>query len=309
MLFNVVINPAGASGKTMELWKQIKPIFDESGHAYVLHKSTKTEGIGDICRKLTSGGRETALVVIGGDGTMNDAVNGIADFERTLFGFVPSGTGNDMVRDMGLPKDKTDIVRRLLECKVRRCADIGELTFYGDNNEITVRKFNISSDIGFGAATCAYVDRSKLKPILNRIGLGRLIYLIQALRVCFTAKPVSAEMICDGEKHIYKRCLCAIAMNHCHEGGGFKFCPNADFTDGKLDICVGDGLSKLAFLRMLPNAYKGTHLRLKNIYELRGERIEMRSAVPLWAHTDGEVVGMSKHVAMRILPEKLRLLL
>lgn len=308
MLYNIVINPAGASGKTMELWKHIRPLFDESGQAYVLHKSKKIGGIKEICYNLTSKGRETALVVIGGDGTMNEAVNGIADFDRTLFGFIPSGTGNDMVRDMGLPEEREDLVRKLLEGKVQRCADVGQLTFYNDDGGITTRRFNISSDFGFGAATCAFADRSKLKPFLNKVGMGRMIYPIEALRVVFTAKPVPVEITCDGEVTRYEKCLCAIAMNHCHEGGGLKFCPNADFTDGKLDLCVGDGLSHLGFMKMLPKVYKGDHLTVKGIHELRGEHIEMRAEEPLWTHTDGEVIGMSKHVEMRIIPEKLRLM-
>lgn len=306
MVFHIVVNPAGASGKAWKLYQSLEPLFHVT--EYKLHKSTRTKGIGDICRELTSRGEETALVIIGGDGTMNEAVNGIADFARTRVAFVPCGTGNDLERDMDIPKNKDDIILRMLDGEVKRTTDIGELTFHGSDGDI-VRKFNISSDIGFGAATCAYANRSKLKPLLNRIGLGKLIYLIEAVKVCFTAKPATVEIICDGKKTSYSQCLCAIAMNHCYEGGGFKFCPNADFTDGKLDLCVGDGLSHPEFLRMLPNAYKGTHLRLRGISELRGERFEMRSAEPLWVHTDGEVLGRSDHVSMRILPEKLRLMI
>lgn len=307
MRLNIVLNPAGGSGAAVKLWKRVEPVFKESGCEYKLYRSTRQCGIEELCRRLTFQGKDTALVVIGGDGTLNEAVNGIADFEHTLFGFIPCGTGNDFARDMSLPKRSEDIARRIAQYEIRRVSDIGELTFYGEGEPVR-RKFNISSDIGFGAATCALVNSSKIKPVLNRIGLGRLIYLIEAVRVCFTMKPAAVKLWADGEVSEYRKCLCVIAMNHKCEGGGFRFCPDADFTDGKLDVVMGDGLSHLEFLRMLPLAYMGKHLKLRGISTVRAERVTMLSASPIWAHTDGEVLGKAKKVSMRIIPQKLKMI-
>ena len=206
-----------------------------------------------------------------------------------------------------MPKSRRALVKRMLDGEVKRTADVGEMTFFSNEGN-KVRRFNISSDIGFGAATCAHADKSPLKPLLNRLGLGRLIYLVHAVRVCFTAKPADVIIRYDGRGYRYKKCLSAIAMNHCHEGGGFKFCPNADYDDGLLDVVVGTGLSKLGFLKMLPLAYKGKHLRIKGIYTHKAKEIEMISSAPLWAHTDGEVLGQARRVKMRVTGEKLRLL-
>ena len=307
MHFDIILNPAGASGGTMALWKKAERQFKKSGHSYTLHSSTTEKGIEQLVRELTGRGAETRLVVIGGDGTLNEAVNGICDFEKTALGFIPCGTGNDMQRDMGLPRSKAALIRRMLDGEVKRTADVGELTFFGEN-EIVKRRFNISSDIGFGAATCAYADRSPLKPILNRLGLGRLIYLIHAVRVCLTAQPASVLIRYDGKGVGYRKCLSAIAMNHRCEGGGFKFCPNAEFDDGLLDVVAGTGLTKLQFFKMLPLAYKGRHRKIKGIYTHRAKVVEMISDKPLWAHTDGEVLGQTRHVIMRITGEKLRLI-
>lgn len=308
MRINIVLNPAGGSGGTLKLWRKLEPVFKEQGCDYKLYRSTPSCGIGELCRRLTSSGQETALVVIGGDGSLNEAVNGIKDFEHTRFGFIPCGTGNDMARDMSLPKKKDDIVRRLADCSVKRISDIGELTFYGEEG-VVKRRFNISSDIGFGAATCALVNRSRIKPVLNRIGLGRLIYLIEAVRVCFTMKPTPVKISADGKVSSYRKCLCVIAMNHRCEGGGFRFCPEADFTDGRLDVVIGDGLSHLEFLRMLPYAYMGRHLKLRGISLVRAEKVTMLSASPIWAHTDGEVLGKTKKVSVKIIPQKLQLMI
>lgn len=309
MHFDIVLNPAGASGKTEKLWEKYAPMFDKSGRTYSLHKSQQKRGVESLVSELTSRGEYTRLIVIGGDGTLNEAVNGICDFENTALGFIPCGTGNDMQRDMGLPKSKKALIRLMLSGEVKREADVGETTFYYDDGNSLTRRFNISSDIGFGAATCAYADRSKLKPLLNRLGLGRLIYLVQAVKVCFSAKPANVVIRYDGKGYRYRRCLSAIAMNHRCEGGGFAFCPNAEFDDGLLDVVTGTGLTKAAFLKMLPLAYKGRHLGIKGIHTRRAKEIEMLSDIPLYAHTDGEVLGQTRHVKMRITGDKLRLMI
>ncbi len=308
MIYRIVLNPAGASGGAGKICDELIAEFERCGAEFELYCSAPGRGIEEICRSLTSRGEDTALVVIGGDGSLNEAVNGIADFEHTALGFIPCGTGNDMQRDMGLPKCRAALVRRILGGVVRRTADIGETAFFGEDGSVKRRRFNISSDIGFGAATCALVERSKLKPLLNRIGLGRAVYLIEAIRVCFTAKPAAVKITCGGKTRLYRKCLCAVVMNHCCEGGGFRFCPHADFDDGQFDVCIGNGLGKPEFLKMLPFAYSGRHLKLRGIYEQRGESVVMTSDIPLWVHTDGEVLGRAKRVEIRMLKEKLRLL-
>ncbi len=303
----IVLNPAGASGRTIRMWERLKPVFDEYGE-YTLCQSTVSDSIGDICRRVTSRGERTELIVIGGDGTFNEAVNGISDLENTLFGFIPCGTGNDIGRDMGLPDDSEELVRIMSDGEMKRTADIGELAVYLDD-KIVRRRFNVSSDVGFGAATCAKVQNSPLKPVFNKLGLGRLTYLIEAISVCFSSKPVTVKVTCNGKSTVYKRNLCVVVMNHGYEGGGFRFCPDADYDDGQLDICIGNGLSHIGFLRMLPLAYMGKHLSLKGITAERTDHVVIQASRPLWVHTDGEVLGMVQKASMRVLPEKLKLLI
>ena len=307
MDFQIVLNPAGASGKASLIWDEIEPVLKARGCGYTVHTSTERYGIKDICRRLTSRRERVNIIVIGGDGTANEAVNGIADLENTRVGCVPCGTGNDLHRDMKTTKDRAALVAKMLDGEVKRTCDVGELTIL-DGKKPVSRRFNISCDVGFGAATCAYANNSKIKPILNYLGIGRAIYLIEAVRVCFTSDFNYVTISCDGRRIVCKKCLCAIAMNHQHEGGGFRFAPNADFTDGKLDLIIGNGLTKPEFFRMLPNAYMGKHLRLRGIHELRGRDIRIKSRHPIWVHTDGEVMGMVRKVRIRVLPQKLNLL-
>ncbi len=308
MVINIVVNPNGASGKAWSLWEELEPVIKKKGCEYRVHRSTPHESIKGICSRISGTGEKSAVIVIGGDGSVNEAVNGISDFENTLFGFVPCGTGSDIGRDMDLPSGKKLLFADMLDCEVKRTSDVGELTFFEGGKKI-IRRFNVSSDMGFGAATCEYVNRSGFKSILNRIGLGKLIYLIGAVKVCYSSEPATLYITDRKGTRCYKKCLCAIVMNHTCEGGGFAFCPDADFDDGLLDVCVGSGISKLAFLGVLPKAYTGKHTGSKGIYMDRTDRVIIRSDTLCWVHTDGEVIGRTNKVYMRILPEKLRLLL
>lgn len=309
MQFHVVVNPAGASGRAWKLWEKLEPMFQLSEHEYILYRSTRQKGITEICQEVTSQGKEVRLIIIGGDGTVNEAVNGIADFEHTLFGFVPCGSGNDLALDLGLPKDKKEIVKQLLQGDVKRIQDVGEVVYFDHEDKPHKRRFNISCGFGFDAEICAFVERSKLKKILNRIHLGKLIYLIQGIHVIFTTQLTPLELTYNGKTDSFLKCLFVAGMNHCYEGGGFKFCPHAKADDQQLDLCIADGLKRFDFFRIFPYAYTGKHLQFKGVKEDRCKQIEIKAKRPLWLHTDGEVIGEYTKIEMHILPKCLKLMI
>lgn len=322
-MIEFVVNPAGASGRTGKEWKKIEELFKDRCE-YRVHFSSPAHGIEAICRELTSGDGPVDLVIVGGDGSMNEAVNGIVNFDTVRVGIIPCGSGNDLGKDMGLPADRKKLCDRILEGKVRRVSDIGEVIYYcrdmrldtdtkktvpvTETGEIR-RRFNISCGIGFDAAICADAEVSPAKEILNRLRIGKLIYIREALHTIFRTEPVRIRVCFDGTREMpVPGCLFIAGMNHRYEGGGFKFCPNADDTDGLLDFCIGDNLTRFDFFRIFPYAYSGAHVRFNGVYQERAKEAEIRADRPLWVHTDGEIVYMSSHIAMRIAEEKLRLL-
>ena len=314
----IVVNPAGASGRTLKVWKKIEPVFQKSGKEYHVHFSTLECGVTEIVKKLTSDHQDRDIVIVGGDGTMNQAVNGICDFQHTRVGFISCGSGNDLARGLKLPKDPETNVHTILEGNTVRMTDVGETVYLNRINELTKekasedgyvhRKFNISSGIGFDAAICQKAQIAPAKKTLNRIHLGKLIYLGVAIEIIATTKRTEAWISVDGKTEKYDQLLFTVAMNEPYEGGGFQFCPHADDHDGELDLCIGDKISKFDFYRIFPYAYKGNHLKFKGVYEKRGHAIEIRTAEPKWVHTDGEVTCMSSHIRIGVLPEKMKML-
>ncbi|MBR2121524.1 MAG: diacylglycerol kinase family lipid kinase [Lachnospiraceae bacterium] len=325
-MIHFIVNPKGASGKTMRIWEKTEGMLKELDAEYQVHFSAPDNRIPQICRKLCEDTPDTVdIVVLGGDGSMNDAVNGITDFERVRLGLIPSGSGNDMVRDMGLP-DLKELVERIAEQKTYRTADVGELLYYpagrNDSAGPVRRLFNVSSGAGFDAAICVDVDRSKAKEIFNRLGIGKLIYLFVAVRQIFTMRPCKMtlegnirdvmtgreETYTEDRPLVFEKAMFAATMNHQYEGGGFQFCPDASAEDGMLDICLPDGLGVADFFKLFPKAAKGRHIGSEGIHILRTSRLRIRCSSPIWIHTDGEVCGESCDLTVGIAAGKLRLL-
>ena len=109
----------------------------------------------------------------------------------------------------------------------------------------------------------------------------------------------------DDEEPIYiKKMYFTVAMVHHYEGGGFKFCPNADAKDGLLDLCVASNATKLKVLRIIPTAFDGKHVRFKEIQMLRGKRVVIEANKPMWVQTDGEVKAQAKKITVSDFGEK-----
>ncbi len=332
MKFDVVVNPAGASGRTGREFKELLPKIESYGHEIKVHYSTKEHGIEQLVREITEAEEPVRLIVMGGDGTLNEAVNGIRDLDLVELGVLTAGSGNDFARSIGLEKDREKLIDTIMQGKVQRRIDVGEVTYHSlyrpsregdDKNPVRVdekttsgadvlrRRFTTSSGLGFDAKTCYAVSISKMKPILNKIHLGKLVYLVAAVGAIFGAPRTNMTLTYpDGRQEVYEHCLLSVAMNEIYEGGGFAFCPDADDKDGKLDLCIANPKNNVAFFRIFPFVYLGSHFKkFPSIIHggCTGE-IHMQSQIPLWVHTDGETPYMSDDVTMKIIDKKLKLL-
>ena len=326
LMYYVIVNPASKSGQGCAIWNRLRQIFEEREIPYnVLF----TKGTGHVTRavaKLTApddSGRKKLpikLIILGGDGTMNEALQGIHDFSKVLLGYIPTGSSNDLARDLQLPKDPAVILQTILEGKYVRSMDLGLLTYTdvseesampGDIHASRQRFFAVSSGIGFDAAVCEEANSSRFKKLLNKLKLGKLTYLAVALRQLIAAKSVSCDIYLDDDKspiHI-KRFLFTAFMIHKYEGGGFRFCPMADALDGKLDLCVVGSLPKPVILAALPTAFFGKHYMFSAISHYTAKKVAFHASHPLWVHTDGEVYKRSASITVSCLPQKIRLMM
>lgn len=317
-MYYIIMNPSSSSGRGMRIWKQLEPVFQERKIPYRLLLSTHNGHIAELAAEVTASERPVNLIILGGDGTVNEALQGIRDFSKANIGFIPTGSGNDLARDMRLGKDPLKTLESILNKDICRKVDLGRLTVdshrdasvkKGGNDTPNERFFVVSSGIGFDAAVCEEALSSRLKDVLNKLKLGKLTYLGIALKQLITAKNVSCDLYLDDKSPIHlDRFLFSAFMIHRYEGGGFKFCPDADAGDGLLDICLVGHLPKPVIFLALPTAFFGKHYLFPQIFHYRASRIEIKTSVPLWVHTDGEVYYKSDHIYLSCEKQKARFL-
>ena len=308
MMYQVIVNPTSSSGKGMEAWKKIKAILDRRNAAYKVHVLQKPEEATAVVRKLTAGHdtdmvetaamdesietlpeneEDTNILVIGGDGTLNEVLNGIQDFEHTTLSCIQTGSGNDFARNMHLEKNAEQAITHLLEQPEEIALDYGEVI----TNHLGsgAKRFLISSGVGYDANICEEVSRSRLKAVLNKIHLGKLVYVLIGVKQIFAKKTVRAKLYLD-DAPVMKlpELFFVVGMNHMYEGGGIPFCPNADPTDGKLDVCLVKGMSRLKLLFAVVLVYFKKHLLFKGITNHRCKKMRLVTETPQWIHMDGE---------------------
>ncbi|MCR5595501.1 MAG: diacylglycerol kinase family lipid kinase [Lachnospiraceae bacterium] len=317
-MYHIIINPASKSGKGIKLWKQLEPVFTKYDIPYRMIYSEYPGHIVKIVAKLTDpleGYDHINLIVVGGDGTMNEVLQGIIDFDRISIGYIPTGSSNDFARALGYPKDPVEQLENILNCETPLPVDIGVLTYLDavddSGNPITItRRFDVSCGIGFDAAVCEEAMHTDgIKGILNKLGLGKLTYLAIALKQLLTDTGVSISYTLDSADPVkLNRFLFIAIMQNKYEGGGFMFCPDADPTDGVLDLCIINAQKKSSILMGIPLAFKGKHTIIKGIECTRAHKVRIRTSGELWVHTDGEVHRKSKDFSVETLPYKLNLL-
>lgn len=314
-MYYIIVNPASRSGKGAKLWADIEPIIKNKNVPYKAFLSKETGHVSKIVKDISDSvlsnnpDRILKLIVLGGDGTINEALQGITHFDRTQIGYIPTGSSNDLARDLNLGPDPGTVLDRILSCREPFLMDMGCLTYKDCDGKEQIRYYVGSCGIGYDAAVCEETLTSKLKIFFNKLGLGKLTYLTIALKQLLTTQKVSCTFTLDNNDVITLPKFFFVAfMQHQYEGGGFMFCPGADCQDGILDICAVGNVPKWKVLIALPTAFKGKHYFFKGVDSYHSTSIHLEASAPLWVHTDGEVVARTDKLTASCLKQKLQLL-
>ncbi len=323
MKYCFIINPASGSGRGRSVWQTVERELNRLGVDYRAFLLSGRGEAGNLAASLSKGDRNSpcTLVVVGGDGTINEVLNGLSAFKNITFACIPTGSGNDFVRGLGLERDPVKALHIVLNPQKTVPIDIG-ISLYGSapgsgrnisksggsapESASVTGLYAVSAGIGFDAAVCNSVLDSGLKRFLNLFHSGKAVYLFTALWQLFTMDRQPLTIRTDGgESHTYEKCYFAAAMNLPYEGGGFKFCPEADPSDGAIDLFVAHGISRLRVLTLLPLAFSGRHMGARGIEILRCRKAEIKSPEPMCVHTDGEIPGFYDTVTFSLRQEKL----
>lgn len=304
MKYTFIVNPKSRSGHGGMIWDILKPELKKRRIDYEVFFTKYERHATEIVKALTRDEQEHTLVVLGGDGTVNEVISGIRDCSKVTLGYIPTGSGNDFTRAVKLPSDPHKALENVLNPGRVIPMDVGWARCGGEEY-----RFAVSAGIGFDAAVCHHVAGSQMKVLLNELGLGSLSYLGVALRRLLGDKPERAEIIMDGgESKVFEKTYFAAVMNHPYEGGGFFFCPKAEINDGMLDVIVVSELPKWKILLLLPTAFAGKHVKYRGVDIFRCRNVVVKTEEKLPVHTDGEPVAVSDRMEAGLLKEQIRLI-
>lgn len=308
-MYNFIVNPNAGSGRGMKLWKAMARYMDNHNIEY---EAFLTEGTGDariIAGKLTDGVREPRYIItVGGDGTMNEVLDGVSFHAPLSLGYIPAGTGNDLARSLHMPRSAIKCLKKQLMPRHFTMIDYGVLS-YGER-ELSHRRFLVSAGIGYDASVCQDALTCRFSQRLSRMGLGRLSYIVLGIRQFFKCRSSRGYIILDGVKKVEFNNILFIS---CHiqpsEGGGFLFAPKADGSDGKMNICVVSHAARTKLIPVLLSALAGRRGRQKGIrsYECREVSIHTEAALPV--HVDGECCGLQTDIQAGCIARKVRMMM
>lgn len=318
-MYHIIVNPASKSGRGQKIWHEIEPVLLKRAIPYQVHFSKKAGDVATETKRLSALNEHINLIILGGDGTMDEAIQGMKPLSNFTVGYIPTGSSNDLARNLKIPKEPLLALEKILDGESTTLMDIGLLQYESIPPKASrleeigtgrQRKFIVSCGIGFDAAVCAEANSSPLKNTLNRLGLGKLTYLGIALKQLIAAPKSSCVLwLDDAADPIHFDNFRFIAtMNHRYEGGGFMFCPDADYMDGLFDLCVIGDVSKPIILCALPTAFKGKHYWFKGVDAHRARKVRIKTGTPLWVHTDGEAKTQADCICLTLSEEKLKVI-
>ena len=295
-----LVNPASANGSTHRRWPEIAHRAAVAGLRGETLVSERPGQIADFARQACKEGAEL-VVVVGGDGTVNEAVNGLMQVDpvhRAELAVLPRGTGTDFVRTFRIPTklDEAIVVARSGQPRV---LDVGRVSYTAWDGSPGASYFANVASAGMSGAVAQRANSSS-----KALG-GKASFLWATLAVFSRWKNTDVTVDADGE-HRQARMLDVIVANCQYLGGGMRMTPDADPGDGLFDVLLIGDITKRDLVLTLPKTYRGTHLPHPKAELLRARTVAVDARAPLPIELDGEQPGTTP-ATFEIVPQALRI--
>ncbi|MGN6699732.1 MAG: diacylglycerol/lipid kinase family protein [Thermomicrobiales bacterium] len=299
----VIVNPAAGAGQAERRWPALADRLHAAGLAFTAAVTCRPGDATWLARDAAAGGA-TTIAVVGGDGTVNEVVNGLlaagADsVTRPALAILPAGTGADFARSRGI-RSLDGAIAALLHGQAQTI-DLGHVTFRDEAGGEQTRLFANVADCGLGPIVSQQIAGAPK-------GLGPAAYFYGALRAIAGYRPVEVRVgVDDHIAYTGPSQLVAVA-NSAYFGGGMHIAPKASSADGQFDIVILGDVSRAALTTdLLPRVYRGAHLRHPAIHFARGAAVTIETSAPLPLETDGEIAGTTP-ARFTLLPGALHVL-
>ena len=290
-----IVNPVSGLKKSLKVYYEAKNHFEESKFNTSLFVSKYPNHIKDYVSKIDKNLFDR-IVIFGGDGTINEVVNGLYDsnnLQNFKIGIIPTGSGNSVAHD-------TD----LLDVKVAIQKSIGNNVMKMDVNRVDFDSFTrlSVSVLGWGMFSFGNIRAEKLRI------LGPIRYDVASIITLLEKKIHKAEIIIEGVPKLLE-CAFIVGCNSKHTGKGMIVAPKGGFFDKKIDlITVGKDVSRFQVFDVFQKVYKGTHIDLPYVDNIQVDSFKIDPGQKSFYNIDGDIVESQK-ASVRVIPEAINLLI
>ena len=296
----VAINPTASFGKGRDVGPAVVQTLRALGHDVTSLQEPDFDQLMAAGAKAVAT-KPDALIVVGGDGMVNLGTNLVARTKVPL-GIVPSGTGNDMARHLGIPHENAEhAIGMLLEALAlpAQPIDAGLVHFVDEQTgAASSRWFLCVLSAGFDA-----IVNERANLMTRPKGPSRYTFAL-ALELA-RLRPITYRLVMDGTELVTTGALVSVGTAS-SIGGGMRVTPDAKVHDGLFDILVVQALSRLSFLRVFPSVFKGEHVKDPRVAIYRAKRVRIESD-GIVAYADGERIARLP-IDVEVVPKAIRIL-
>jgi len=299
----VIVNPNAGSGKCLRDWPRIENLFNTYGISYTKVFTDRRFHAILISRNFIEQGYRN-IIVVGGDGTINEVINGIFvqkkyKTDEITLGMIPVGTGNDWGRMFGISNNYEEAIR-IIQRSNTFLQDAGKVLFHKNNN-IQRRYFINIAGMGFDALVVKKTNRLKDK------GKGNpALYLYNIFTSLFNFKACRATIEVDGVAKA--RDIFSLSLGICrYNGGGMMQLPNALPDDGLFDLTVIKKIGRFDVIRNIKRLYDGSIVNHPKVETYQGKNIRISSPTDIFLETDGESLGHTP-MEFEIIPKSIKII-
>ncbi|RWZ59732.1 diacylglycerol kinase family lipid kinase [Halobacillus fulvus] len=288
-MYIVVVNPEAGFGKSEKLFRLIQQ-DDHYKKSNCRAFFTQYEGHGaKIAEQVAEMHKEQleCLIVVGGDGTLHEVVNGLKNHSDVPIAFIPAGSGNDFARGLSLRHKGVELFRRIVT-NPRKFAFYPGVFVMNKRHKHGQQYFVNSIGFGLDGAVVAEANRSLYRGWIRRLRLSPLTYPLALIKAIRNYEPIDLDMRLDGVSHQLKQATMVTVTNHPYYGGGMKITPRAKLHQSKFHILIIEHIPKWKILALFMLVFFGAHTRIKGVTEQEVSSVEIHANQPIPVQVDGQ---------------------
>lgn len=300
----VIVNPNAGKRKGQHDWLTIARLLGEAGIDFINIFTEHRDHAMLLARKYIEKGFRN-IIVVGGDGTLNEVVNGIftqkhiSPSEVTL-AMIPVGTGNDWCRMFNIPSDYKEAIAIIAKGN-QFVQDAGMVKYFSSLGQEKTRYFLNMAGMGFDALVAKKTNKQKEKG-----KGGPLSYVVNIFSSLFYYKATKTTILLDNES--ITQDVFSMSVGICQfNGGGMKQAPDAKPDDGLFDLTIIKNIGKFKVIRNVIKLFDGSFTRLPEVSTFRSSHIVIKSIFPMYLEVDGESLGHTPF-EFSIIPQSLKVI-